>query len=104
MTANGARAAPNAPATPPGPLRATRAPAAHNPQSLPNSREPLILWSLWSIRQSRFDSLNECPRWQIIARVVSASSRVLHIRDLDERISVENAAVMVLAKKRNLVN
>jgi hypothetical protein len=29
---------------------------------------------------------------------------VLHIRDLDERISVENAAVMVLAKKRNLVN
>jgi hypothetical protein len=39
-----------------------------------------------------------------IARVVSASSRVLHIRDLDERISVENAAVMALAKKRQLVN
>ena len=44
------------------------------------------------------------PTLADIARVVSASSRVLHIRDLDERISVENAAVMVLAEKRNLVN
>ena len=35
--------------------------------------------------------------------MVGASSRVLRIADLDERISVENAAVMALAKKRNLV-
>ena len=39
-----------------------------------------------------------------IARVVGASSRVLHIKDLDEKISVENAAVLVLAKRRGLVN
>lgn len=44
------------------------------------------------------------PTLADIARVVGASSRVLHIRDLDERISVENACVMVLAKKRNLVS
>ena len=37
-----------------------------------------------------------------VARVVGASSRVLRIADLDERISVENATVMALAKKRRL--
>ena len=44
------------------------------------------------------------PSLSDVARVVGASSRVLRIADLDERISVENAAVMALAKKRNLVN
>jgi hypothetical protein len=44
------------------------------------------------------------PTLSDLARVVAASSRVLHIRDLDERISVENSAVMVLAKKRNMVS
>ena len=44
------------------------------------------------------------PSLSDVARVVGASSRVLHIRDLDERISVENAAVMEIAKKRSLVN
>jgi hypothetical protein len=44
------------------------------------------------------------PTLSDLARVVAASSRVLHIRDLDERISVENAAVMTLAKKRGMVS
>jgi hypothetical protein len=44
------------------------------------------------------------PTLSDLARVVAASSRVLHIRDLDERISTENAAVMVLAKKRGMVS
>ena len=44
------------------------------------------------------------PSLSDVARVVGASSRVLHIRDLDERISVENACVMEIAKKRSLVN
>lgn len=44
------------------------------------------------------------PLLSDVARVVGASSRVLRIADLDERISVENAAVMALAKKRNLVS
>ena len=44
------------------------------------------------------------PTLSDLARVVAASSRVLHIRDLDERIAVENGAVMVLAKKRGLVS
>jgi hypothetical protein len=39
-----------------------------------------------------------------VARVVGMASRVLRIRDLDERIEVENAAVMVFAKKRGIVS
>jgi hypothetical protein len=30
-----------------------------------------------------------------VARVLAAASRVMHIRDLDDRISVEKAAVMM---------
>lgn len=44
------------------------------------------------------------PSLSDVARLVGASSRVLHIRDLDERISVENACGMEIAKKRSLVN
>lgn len=39
-----------------------------------------------------------------IGRVVIAASRTLRIADLDERISLENAAVMSVAKKRELIN
>jgi hypothetical protein len=46
----------------------------------------------------------ETPSLSDVARLVGASSRLLHIRDLDERISVENACVMEIAKKRSLVN
>ena len=38
-----------------------------------------------------------------IGRVVIAASRVLRYDNVDERISVENAAVLALAKKRQLV-
>jgi hypothetical protein len=39
-----------------------------------------------------------------IGKVVITASRVLNIRDADERVSVENAAVVALAKKRNLLS
>jgi hypothetical protein len=39
-----------------------------------------------------------------VARVVSTGSRLLHMRDLDERISVENACVLEIAKKRSLIS
>lgn len=44
------------------------------------------------------------PTLSDVARIVAQSSRVMHIRDLDERIAVENACVMSLAKKRGLVS
>jgi hypothetical protein len=44
------------------------------------------------------------PTLSDLARLVSAASRVLHIRDLDERIATENGAVMQLAKRRGLVS
>jgi hypothetical protein len=44
------------------------------------------------------------PTLSDLARVVAASSRVLRIHDLDERLSCENAAMLALAKKRGLVS
>jgi hypothetical protein len=44
------------------------------------------------------------PTLSDLARLVASASRVLHVRDLDERISAENAAVLALAKKRGLVS
>ena len=39
-----------------------------------------------------------------LVRVVSTASRLLRYEDLDHRIEVENAAVLQLAKKRQLVS
>ena len=39
-----------------------------------------------------------------MARVVSGASRLLRFGDLDERIEYENAALMQLAKRRQLVS
>ena len=44
------------------------------------------------------------PRLSDVARVVAFASRVLHIRDLDERIATENACVLALGKKRGLLS
>ena len=44
------------------------------------------------------------PTLSDVARVVSTASRLLRFADLDERIEVENAAVLMLAKKRQLVS
>jgi hypothetical protein len=44
------------------------------------------------------------PTLSDVARVVSTASRLLRFTDLDERIEVENAAVLQLAKKRQLVS
>jgi hypothetical protein len=43
------------------------------------------------------------PTVSELARVIADASRSLRIRDLDERISCENAAVLALAKNRNLI-
>lgn len=39
-----------------------------------------------------------------LARIVSVASRLLRFSDLDERITVENAALMAVAKARQLIN
>jgi hypothetical protein len=44
------------------------------------------------------------PTLSDVARVVSTASRLLRFSNLDERIEVENAAVLALAKKRQLVS
>jgi hypothetical protein len=44
------------------------------------------------------------PTLSDMARVVSTASRLLRFKDLDERIEVENQAVLALARKRQLVS
>jgi hypothetical protein len=44
------------------------------------------------------------PTLSDLVRVVSTASRLLRYDNLDERIEVENAAVLALAKKRQLVS
>jgi hypothetical protein len=81
--------------------RITQAKAPTIPSAQPRALDTLVAIVDQAVS---FRFAERVPTLADIARVVSASSRVLHIRDLDERISVENAAVMALAKKRNLVN
>jgi hypothetical protein len=51
-----------------------------------------------------FRYVDRTPNLVDIGRAVIAASRALHVRDVDERISCENAAVMAIAKKRQLVS
>ena len=43
------------------------------------------------------------PTLSDLARLVNTASRLLRYSNLDERIEVENATVLALAKKRQLV-
>jgi hypothetical protein len=44
------------------------------------------------------------PTFSDVARLVNTASRLLRFSDLDHRIEVENATVMLLAKKLSLVS
>ena len=46
----------------------------------------------------------KAPTLADLVRMVGASSRALNIRDRDERASIENAAVMEIARKKQLVS
>ena len=79
---------------------------AKAPTQSPQPERPRALDTLVAIvdQAIAFRFAERTPSLSDVARLVGASSRVLHIRDLDERISVENACVMEIAKKRSLVN
>ena len=51
-----------------------------------------------------FRFADRSPGLNDIVRVVSTASRLLRYEDIDHRIEVENAAVLALAKKRQLVS
>ena len=44
------------------------------------------------------------PNLGTVSRIAGRASRLLRISDLDERISVENAATVALAKKLSLLD
>jgi hypothetical protein len=73
---------------------------AKAPADAPKTLDTLVAISDMAI-DHRFGERK--PRLSDVARVVAFASRVLHIKDLDERISTENAAVLQLAKKRSLL-
>ena len=51
-----------------------------------------------------FRFAEKTPTLSDVVRVVSTASRLLRYVDSDERIEVETAAVLALAKKRQLVS
>ena len=55
-------------------------------------------------RAIAFRYTERTPTLADVARVVNTSSRLLRFSNLDERIEVENATVLLLAKKRQLVS
>ena len=72
------------------------------PKAPTTTERPRPLDVLVGITESAiaFRFADRTPTISDVARVVAQASRVMHIRDLDERISVENAAVMAFAKQR----
>ena len=51
-----------------------------------------------------FRFVDRTPTLSDIARLTSSASRVLRYDNVDEKISVENACVMSVAKRRNLIS
>ncbi len=77
-------------------------------QSSTQPERPKALDTLIAITEQaiafRYAGSNRVPSLVDIGRVTIAASRTLHIRDVDEKISLENACVMTIAKKRELIN
>jgi hypothetical protein len=48
--------------------------------------------------------VDRTPKLVDVARAVSLASRLLRFSNIDERIETENAAVLVLAKRRSLLS
>ena len=55
-------------------------------------------------RAIAFRFADKTPGLNEMVRVVGTASRLLRYDNVDERIEVENAAVLALAKKRQLVS
>jgi hypothetical protein len=79
-------------------------PKAPTPTS---SEKPKVLDVLVAVTEKildfRYDGVR-APNLVDIGRCTIAASRALHVRDVDERISCENACVMQIARKRQLVS
>jgi hypothetical protein len=70
------------------------------------TERPKALDTLTAITEQviAFRYADRTPNLVDIGRVVIGCSRAMHVKDTDERISVENATVLAIAKQRGLVN
>ena len=59
----------------------------------------MALETMISIAALALEHRGGSPRLSDIVRTVGAASRCLRIKDLDERLSTENAAVLELGRK-----
>jgi hypothetical protein len=72
----------------------------------PPAERPKPLDTLIAITEQAiaFRYVDRVPSLVDIGRITIAASRILHVKDLDEKISIENAAALAIAKKRELIN
>jgi hypothetical protein len=87
-------------------MKPTKSITEQLPQNVSVAERPKALNTLVAIvdQAIAFRFAERTPSLSDVARLVGVSGRVLHIRDLDERISIENACVMEIARKQSLVN
>jgi len=76
-------------------MNATKTPATDRPKALDT-----LIAIVDLVIPHRYDRV---PTLGEIARTVGVASRSLRIPDFDERISVENAATLAVAKRLNVI-
>jgi hypothetical protein len=83
----------------------SKIPAQSSTQLAPQDR-PKALDTLTAITEQviAFRYADRTPNLVDIGRVVIGCSRAMHVKDTDERISVENATVLAIAKRHGIVN
>jgi hypothetical protein len=75
-------------------------------QPTKTTEQPKAVAALTIIAETvlQFRHADQNPTLSEIARIAGRASGLLRIADLDEKISVENAATIALAKKLNIVS
>jgi hypothetical protein len=69
-----------------------------------SDNQPKALETMISIAALALEHRGGPPRLADIVRTVGQASRCLRIKDLDERLSTENAATMEIAKKLSVIS
>jgi hypothetical protein len=69
----------------------------------PNTAKPKAVDVLAAVTETVLGYRGDKPTIAAIARVTNRASHLLRIGDLDERLEIENAATVLLAKKHGLM-
>lgn len=74
-------------------------------KAVKSAERPKALDTLVNITNVAIDFrfANKTPKLADMARVVSVASRLIRFSNIDERIETENAALLAIAKSRQLI-